>query len=118
MPSRVRSPPFVVADRKSWNNPQKRTYNGQPITPLYIQHPRRKYSRSGRRKPAWVVYSIGGKPYAYRNHGLHQTVYLPMGGNAEQQRRLYDTFVRAPVTGPEQVWLNTHAWQLFAGAQR
>ena len=105
----------ILADRDSWTSPVKK-HNGSPVELVYVQAPRRKYSRS-RRKSTWYIWRLQGETMAFRNKGPQDYYFLAMGGRRSRDvRRYYDTFIRPPLTASEKKWLDDHGY-VQAGAR-
>ena len=98
---------MFLADRETRNQKQK-TING-----IRVIHVASQPSRRTRRKKKTIhVYHLEGTNIVVFNQRENGIFFMKIAIRPENVRRFYDTFVKPPVTDPEQVWLDRYGYIL------
>ena len=110
---------FVIADPASWRKPT-RTVNGQPVTLLAIQRPRRSGPKR-RKKRTFYLYRIKGREECvWRNTNPAVPVYKPTGFDPATRALYRGMFMprRGPSarTAEQHEWLEQNDYELVGGA--
>lgn len=108
---------FLIADPRSWKE-DIRTVNGQPVTLLAVQRPRRSGPKR-RKKRTFYMYKIKGREECvWRNTNPSVPVYRPTGFSAATRQAYIDAFMPRGGTRSAAVlrWLEDNDYELAAGA--
>ena len=104
---------FVIADPGSWKQ-SPRTVNGQPVTLLAIQRPRRKGPKR-RKKRTFYYYKIKGREeVVWRNTNPDVPVYKPTGFDATTRALYRGLFMprNGRQTDKQLAWLARYGYEL------
>jgi len=95
------------ADRETRSQNQK-TVDGRLVNHIASQPSR----RTRRKKKTIHIYHIEGTNIVVFNQSENGIRFMKIAIRPENVRRFYDTFVKPPVTEPEQVWLDRYGYIL------
>lgn len=97
-----------IADRDTWDKEAK-TINGNQVI-LVAKQPSKRTHR--KKKNIWIYWIKNTQEIIY-NQSRHGVYFMKIAANNTQMKLFYETFVQAPLTTAEKIWLDTNGYEVL-----